>query len=276
MNANRQAEIVGRIRSALEAAREIFRRFTPGEIEAEYKAGLDPVTDADRALDAALRAELQRENEGWLSEESGDDFSRLDRSRVWIVDPLDGTREFVAGIPEFCTSVAMAENGRVIAGGICNPATDEVFLGSLDGGLTYNGKPARTSVCNSLEHATILASRSETKRGEWKKFAGADFTIRPMGSVAYKLALVAAGLADATFTLVPKHEWDVAGGAALVESAGGVVRTLTGEPLLCNNRSVLISGLLACGTGLLQPLSEIVQRAHAASVFRRKAHNTVQ
>ena len=248
-----------RIHFALEAAREIFQRFTPGEIAAEYKSGHDPVTEADRAVDAALRKELLRDGEGWLSEESADDFLRLKRNRVWIVDPLDGTREFVEGIPEFCTSVALVEDGRAVAGGICNPATNEVFLGSLDSGVTYNGKAAHASTRQSLAGATILASRSETKRGEWKRFGAANFTVRPMGSVAYKLALVAAGLADATFTLVPKHEWDVAGGAALVESGGGVVRLLTGEPLRCNNRDVLISGLLACGAGLLGPLQEVTR-----------------
>ena len=117
-----------------------------------------------------LRQELLREGEGWLSEESVDDFSRLEKKRVWIVDPLDGTREFVAGIPEFCVSVAMVEDGIPVAGGICNPATNEIFLGSLDSGVTYNGKPARASQRTSLEGAVILASRSETKRGEWKRF----------------------------------------------------------------------------------------------------------
>ncbi len=85
------------------------------------------------------------------------------------------------------------------------------------------------------------------KRGEWKQFESADFTTRPMGSVAYKLGLVAAGRADVTFTLVPKHEWDVAAGAALVLSAGGFVRTLENTDLKCNQKNPLISGLIAGG-----------------------------
>jgi len=254
MNPRSQVEILERIRSALEAARVIFRRFTPGEIEAEYKSGHDPVTEADTAVDTVLRKELLRDDEGWLSEESVDDRTRLEKNRVWVVDPLDGTREFVAGIPEFCVSVAMVESGRAVAGGICNPATGEIFLGSLDSGLTYNGKPARASQRSRLEGAVILASRSETKRGEWKQFERAAFQVRPMGSVAYKLALVSAGLADATFTLTPKHEWDVAAGAALVESAGGSVRTLDNQPLRCNQRSPLLSGLIASGRFLRDEL----------------------
>ena len=115
----------------------------------------------------------------------------------------------------------MVENGIPVAGGICNPATDELILGSRDTGVTYNGKPAQPSQRKDLHGALVLASRSEVKRGEWKQFESAEFNIRPMGSVAYKLGLVAAGHADLTFTLVPKNEWDVAAGAALVESAGG-------------------------------------------------------
>ena len=134
-----------RIQAAIEATRPVFARFTPGEIETEYKVGHDPVTEADRLLDSVLRVHLLRSGEGWLSEESADDLSRLDREWVWVVDPLDGTREFVAGIPEFCVSIAMVHHGQPVAGGIFNPASDEVFLGAVDSGVTYNGRPAGAS-----------------------------------------------------------------------------------------------------------------------------------
>ena len=109
MKESSYSSVLERINAALAAAREIFARFTPGKIETEYKSGHDPVTEADRALDEALRKNLLRDGEGWLSEESADDLTRLDRERVWVVDPLDGTREFVQGIPEFCVSIAMIE-----------------------------------------------------------------------------------------------------------------------------------------------------------------------
>src|ERR1051326_471940 len=224
------SEILSRIAAAIEEARAVFSQFTPGAIQADFKAGHDPVTEADRALDAVLRKELLREGEGWLSEESVDDFSRLEKRRVWVVDPLDGTREFVAGIPEFCVSVGLVEDGKPVAGGICNPATDEIFIGAIDSGVLYNGKPAKPSQRPTLNGALVLASRSEVKRGEWKQFEGAGLKIRPMGSVAYKLASVSSGLADVTFTLTPKNEWDVAAGVALVESAGGFVTKLDGTP----------------------------------------------
>lgn len=258
MDQHIDSEILFRIERALEAARSVLTRFTPGAVATEYKTGHDPVTEADRAVDAVLRRELLRLGEGWLSEESVDDFSRLERERVWVVDPLDGTREFVAGIPEFCVSVAMVERGLPVAGGICNPATGEIFLGSLGSGVLYNGRPARASRRTNLHGAMILASRSEVKRGEWKRFENASFTVRAVGSVAYKLALVSAGLADATFTLTPKHEWDVAAGAALVLSGGGLVSTLENAPVSCNHPSPLLSGLVACAPGLADELRTLI------------------
>lgn len=272
MNSSSQSELLQRIQTALEAARAVFSRFTPGAIAAEYKIGHDPVTEADRLVDAVLRENLLRDGEGWLSEESVDDFSRLEKSRVWIVDPLDGTREFVAGIPEFCISVALVENGHPTAGGICNPVTHEIFLASLDSGVLYNGKPAKVRTTTTLKGAVVLASRREVKQGEWKSFESCGFQIRPMGSVAYKLACVSVGLADVTFTLTPKHEWDVAAGAALVESAGGFVTTLENLPLCCNNKNPLLSGIIA-GAPLLRSelsalLSSYVQpraKLHASS-----------
>ena len=261
--------ILTRIEAALDAARVVFARFTPGAIETEYKIGHDPVTEADRAVDAVLRQNLLREGEGWLSEESVDDVSRLGKKHVWVVDPLDGTREFVAGIPEFCVSIGFVEEGRPVAGAICNPATQETVIGAIDCGVLYNGKPARPSQRTTLQGSLILASRSEVKRGEWQQFQSGDYQIRPMGSVAYKLSLVAAGLADITFTLTSKNEWDVAAGAALVQSAGGFVATLDNTPLRCNNRNPLLTGLMASGPFLSGALVAALEGHLPAAAGRR-------
>jgi myo-inositol-1(or 4)-monophosphatase len=247
-----------RIRQALQAAVAAVSHFIPGNVKAHYKPGEDPVTEADQVANDVLRKALVQDGEGWLSEESVDDRQRLEKERVWVVDPLDGTREFVAGIPEWCVSVALVENGRAIAGGVCNPATSELILGSLETGVTLNGKTVRASQKKSLAGALVLASRSEVKRGEWDRFQGAPFTIRPLGSVAYKLALVAAGRADATWTLVPKHEWDVAAGVALVEAAGGFVRDVKNAAVKFNSASALLSGLVAGGPGLREPIGSIL------------------
>ena len=237
---------LARIQAGLEAAMKVLHGFRAGVVRAEAKSGgRGPVTEADRAVDEVLARVLPREGEGWLSEESGDDPSRLSRHRVWAVDPLDGTREFVEGVPEWCVSVGLVEGGRAVAGGIANPATGELVLGALGHGVTYNGRSARVSGRRDVLGAVVLASRSEVSRGDWDRYKGAPFTVKPVGSIAYRMALVAAGLADATWTLAPKHEWDVAAGVALVLAAGGHVRTLDGSPLVFNQPRPWLSGLAA-------------------------------
>jgi myo-inositol-1(or 4)-monophosphatase len=236
---------LSRIESALGAAVQVLKRYTPGAIEADDKGGGDPVTEADRATDELLREMLPQGDEGWLSEETADDPIRLSKERVWIVDPLDGTREFVAGIPEWCVSVALVVEGRAVAGGIANPATGETILGAEGRGVTLNGTPVRISDRTSLDGAVVLGSRSEVKRGEWDRFGDAPFKMVPMGSVAYKLSLVAAGKADATWTLVPKHEWDIAAGVALIQAVGGEVYTLDGNPPRFNRPEPKVTGLVA-------------------------------
>jgi myo-inositol-1(or 4)-monophosphatase len=248
-----------RIQQALQEAQTALSAFVSGAVDAQHKSGgRGPVTEADRLVDRILRESLVRNGDGWLSEESADDLQRLEKKHVWVVDPLDGTREFVEGIPEWSVSIALVENGRAVAGGICNPATGETFLASLETGLTCNGVPARVSTRTKLEGATVLASRSEVRRGDWKQFERQAFTVRPMGSVAYKLARVAAGLEDATWTLCPKNEWDVAAGVALIEAAGGIVRTLDNEPRMFNCKTTLMSGLVASGPALRDEITALL------------------
>ncbi len=243
-----------KISHALELARETVSKYTSGKIEATLKDGGDPVTEADIELDKVLREALLEEGEGWLSEETVDSPERLNKKRVWIVDPIDGTREFVKGIDEWCISIGLVEDGKPIAGGICNPAADELFLGSIETGVTLNGKKVSTSKKKDLKGATVLASRSEVGRGEWDSFIDGTMEIIPTGSVAYKLARVAAGLDDITFTLVPKNEWDIAAGVALVIAAGGKLIEKEKAPLIFNRPKTLISGLIASGPNLFEPL----------------------
>jgi myo-inositol-1(or 4)-monophosphatase len=242
-------EILERIRRGLEAAGEVLADFTPGEIEARKKAGGDPVTEADLAVNRRLHEILPEPGEGWLSEETRDDARRLDCRTVWVVDPIDGTREFVMGLPEWCVSIGWVEDGSAVAGGIYNPAAGNLILGSAITGVTLNGEPVGRRSTPSLADALVLASRSEVGRGEWQDYEGREFTVRAMGSVAYKLGLVAAGLADATWTLVPKHEWDVTAGAALVGAAGGrVFIPDAGEPTF-NNANPKLPGFVALAAG---------------------------
>lgn len=247
-----------RIAEALEAAAEVLAPFVGQPHRPDRKGGGDPVTEADRRVDELLRRLLPEPGEGWLSEETTDDPSRLSRRRVWVVDPVDGTREFVTGIPEWCVSVGLVEDGEAVAGGIHNPATGETFVGAVGAGLTFNGEVAGPTSRDHLAEALVLASRSEVGRGEWDRFGDAPFHVQPMGSIAYKLARVAAGLADATWTLVPKHEWDVAAGVALVRAGQGAAVLSTGVEPRFNRPIPRLEGIVASGPHLMSRLQELL------------------
>jgi myo-inositol-1(or 4)-monophosphatase len=247
---NDRSADLARIEAALELAGKILEDFQPGAVAADSKPNSDPVTEADLAVDAALRQALVEEGEGWLSEETADDPKRLGSHRVWVVDPLDGTREFVAGLPEWCVSIGLIEGGRAVAGGIYNPAAGFLALGAEGSGCRLNGQEVTVSSTRRLEGALVLASRSEVGRGEWSRWRGGPARIEAMGSVAYKLGRVACGLADATWTLVPKHELDVAAGVALIAAAGGEAATTSGEHPRFNQPHPWLAGLVASGPGL--------------------------
>jgi len=248
---------LGRIEAALDAAERVLVDFTPGSVECSYKEGDDPLTEADLAVDDVLRTVLPRPGEGWLSEETADDRTRLGRERVWIVDPIDGTREFVAGVPEWCVSIALIADGAPVAGGIMNPATGERIVGAVEEGVRYQGdRPAVAA--QSLDGALVGASRSERGRGEWERFEGQPFEIVPMGSVAYKIALVAAGRLDATWTLCPKNEWDLAGGAALLAAAEKWCALRDGSQPAWNKKDPLVPGFIVSSAALRDEVAALV------------------
>jgi myo-inositol-1(or 4)-monophosphatase len=232
--------------AALAAGEILQRYFRDGGYQIDSKGRNNPVTTADFEADSELKQILRDAFPayGWLSEETADNDERLTRERVWIVDPLDGTKEFIKGIPEFVVAIALAEHGVPVLGVSYNPIKQELFSGMPGAGCFLDGKPVTVSSTSTLEHSTILASRSETARGEWKAYEG-RVTVRPIGSVAYKLALVAAGQADATFTLTPKSEWDIASGVALIIAAGGRVTDLNGGEVRFNHRDVKTPGFVA-------------------------------
>src|SRR5580658_6028085 len=147
MTKDARASILGRSEEALNAAIRVISPFLLVTPKVEFKSGNDPVTEADRIVNRVLREALLQDGEGWLSEESADDLSRVGNERLWVVDPIDGTREFISKIPEWCISVGYIEAGRAVAGGICNPATDEVFLGALGAGVKLNGQSVGVSRC---------------------------------------------------------------------------------------------------------------------------------
>ena len=150
-----------RIAEGLRRAATALEPFTPGRTAYSMKDHDDPVTAADLAVDAVLRDFLPSAGEGWLSEETRDDQRRLACSRVWIVDPVDGTKEFVAGIPEWCVSIGLVEEGRPVAGGLVNPIAGQTILGAEGLGVTLNGERACPRSLSALVGVEVLSSRSE-------------------------------------------------------------------------------------------------------------------
>ncbi len=247
-------------KSAAIAAGEILRsHYHERGFEVNHKGKDNPVTTADFEADHKLKELLHGgfPEYGWLSEETADDGARLKHDRVWIVDPLDGTKEFIKGIPEFVVAIALAEHGIPVLGVTYNPIKHELFSCARGTGVHLDGTPAQVTARATLTDATVLASRSETSRGEWKAYEG-KIKVNAIGSVAYKLALVAAGRADATFTLTPKSEWDVASGTALVLEAGGRVTGLDGSELRFNQKSVRLSGFVASNGKLHDAIDRMI------------------
>jgi len=253
-------------RRAARAAGDILRgHWRRGDYQIGSKGKDNPVTQADLEADRALKRLLHDPfpEYGWLSEETADSEARLKCRRVWIVDPLDGSKEFIQGIPEFCVAVALVEEGHPVLGVTYNPITREMFWSARGMGCHLNTEAVRVTRTRVLRRANVLASRSETARGEWEVFHG-RLKVSPTGSVAYKLALVGAGKGDATFTRSPKSEWDIASGAALLAEAGGTMTDIHGTMIRFNQRRVKVAGRIADNTVLHEQLIKIAPHPERA------------
>lgn len=245
---------------ALEAARAagaIAMRAFRTDQHVEYKSEGQPVTAADRAADASVRRILldATPDYGWLSEESVDDPARLHKRRVWIVDPIDGTASFVAGRPEFTISIGLVEDHLPVIGVIFNPATDECFHAVRNGGAWHEQK--RLQVRPPDRGRILAASRNEIREGDFVRFP--EYELLPVGSTAYKMTRVAAGLADAFVSRGPKGEWDVCAGDLIVTEAGGVVSDIEGSPLRYNRPNPSVNGTIAAASTILHDL--LVERS---------------
>lgn len=229
------------------AAGDVVMSYYQSSYDVKDKAPDNPVTEADLASDTLLKERLLAllPEAGWLSEETRDNPDRLDKKYLWCVDPIDGTKEFIMGIPEFTISVALVEDGLPILAVIYNPDTKELYHAAKGEGFYFNEERHCASERTELSGATIIdASRSERKRGEFAPFED-DMTIRTMGSVAYKLARVAAGQCDATWSRGPKNEWDICAGVLLVQEAGGVAVDLSNRPMTFNQSHPKVNGIIA-------------------------------
>jgi len=251
----------------VEAAREAgaaIRGFFQDEYNVTYKGKDNPLTDADLAANDVIERRLRHAlpDTGWLSEESADDAVRLGKSACWIVDPLDGTREFTLGIPEFVVSIAYVVGDSAKIGVLYNPIKEELFTGIVGEGAWFNGESMRVTTHEQVDGARIVCSRTEAGKGwfdPWKD----QLELQPVGSVAYKLGLVAAGKAEASFTTRPRNAWDIAGGVAVIEAAGGRSSDRLGQPYRFNQAKVLKDGVCATNGVLHQPILDIMKEQSA-------------
>lgn len=227
-------------------AGDVIMSYYQSSFDVTDKKPDNPVTDADYAADNLLKEELTTllPEAGWLSEETVDSPERLSKKLAWVVDPLDGTKEFVMGIPEFSVSVGLVEDGQPILGVIYNPASNELYYGEKGGGVYFNGQKTPTSNRTELAGSVVDASRSERKRGEFEPFEEL-VEVRTMGSIAYKLARVAIGQCDASWSRGPKNEWDICAGVLLIQENGGTVVNLDNHPFTFNNPKTLVNGIIA-------------------------------
>ena len=220
--------------------------------------GAGPVTEADIAVNEMLEARLRaaRPDYGWLSEESEDSAERLGRERVFIIDPLDGTRSFAEGADSWAHSLAVAERGEIVAAVIYLPARDRLYAARRGGGATLNGVPIRASDRAVLEEATILAAKPNLRARHWRGGRVPRFSRAYRPSLAYRLALVAQGRFDGMLTLRPSWEWDVAAGALILREAGALCTDRSGAALRFNNPNPKVDGVIAAGAAIHRQLRD--------------------
>ncbi len=232
-------------------AGEIARAYFDGPNKIWDKGRDDPVTEADLAVDTYLRETLTaaRPDYGWLSEETEDTPDRLQKSRLFVVDPIDGTRAFIAGEATWAHSMAVVENGRPTAGVVYLPIKDRLYAASAGDGATLNGLPLAASPKPHATSARVLASRPALEPRHWPGgVPEISRHFRP--SLAYRLSLVGEGRFDGMLTLRDSWEWDIAAGALIASEAGATVTDRHGGALQFNNAHPVTSGVLAASPGV--------------------------
>ena len=233
--------------------------FQTSKYKIKDKSFNNPVTTADHQANKVIKDILFQSNSsyGWLSEETVDSDDRLANDYVWIVDPIDGTKEFIEGVPQFSISIALVHLGEPIIGVIYNPSTNELFSASKNMGSFYNGE--RVKCLDQNKESIALVSRSEVKRGLWDEYKNNFKDLRPIGSVAYKLGLIGAGKGDIFATLRPKNEWDICAGHCIINESGGALFDLHGKLIKYNQKKTLIqSGLIAGSKNKVKSLLKII------------------
>jgi myo-inositol-1(or 4)-monophosphatase len=237
--------------------------------EVHTKKDRSPVTTADLEVERILQA-MQRKyfpGDGWLSEESPDDRTRLSRARVWIVDPIDGTKAYVNRKPEFCISAALVEQGLPVLAAVFNPSTDELFTAIKGHGLRLNGSPLATAGMHDAL-PIVMVNPWELRNGRWDGLDG-QVHCRPMYSIANALTLVAAGRVQATITAEPENEWDLAAAVLLTQEAGGAIHDAAGRSFCFNQPKPRFRGVVAVARGTDDGLHRLLQTCVGRAAGRK-------
>jgi myo-inositol-1(or 4)-monophosphatase len=246
---NYDAELSAAEKAAQEAGDVVMGLFK-GKYDVHEKSKNNPVTTADLEANRIIREKIDSvfPGDGWLSEEDLDSSRRLKCSRVWVVDPIDGTREFIEGIPQFAISIAFVLDGVPKVSVVFNPAEKQFYKAAVGRGAFLNDRAIRVTPRNAIDGALLLVSRSEPQ----KKFqAFVDrCEIKPVGSIAYRLARVAGGDGDATITFRTIHEWDICAGVLMVLEAGGKVVDGSGAVMTFNRQLPKHRGVIASNGNL--------------------------
>jgi myo-inositol-1(or 4)-monophosphatase len=251
-----------RLADAVREAGALAHRMFGGTVKSWTKGKDSPVCEADIAVNELLHARLNGAGFGWLSEESVDDPQRLAARRIWVVDPIDGTRAYLAGLPDWTIAAALVEDGRPVAAAICAPVADELFTAVAGGGARCNGRAIAATGGEALAGARLAGPRHYLQGLEQ---AGHAIVAMPrIASLALRLTRVAQGTLDAALASDNSHDWDLAAADLLVHEAGGLLTTLSGRGLIYNQAKPVHDALLAAGRSRHRQLIELVGAAAAS------------
>lgn len=245
---------------AARAAGSIVMGLYKGKYDIQEKTKNNPVTTADLEANRKIR-DIIRETfpqDGWLSEEDKDGSHRLRSSRVWVIDPIDGTKEFIEGVPQFAVSIGFVVDGRPKVAVVYNPAKERFYQAAAGQGAYLNGNLIRVTSRQEIQGALLLVSRSEPKR-KFQVFVDLC-EVKPVGSIAYRLAKVAGGDGDGTVTFRSIHEWDICAGVLIVEEAGGTAVDGSGNQLTFNRQELRHRGVVAGNEMLTRGLQGLIQK----------------
>jgi myo-inositol-1(or 4)-monophosphatase len=231
------------VREAGALALSLFRT----ELKNWIKGASSPVSEADIAVNDLLEQRLRSATPdyGWLSEESADDQSRLGKRLVWIVDPIDGTRSYLAGREDWCVSVALVENASPVLAAVFAPSSEEFFFAARGQGTTRNGVAVRATAGTDLEFFRMAGPKPLLQR---LSPSAHEVTLHPrIGSLALRLCRVAHGELDAAFAGGNSHDWDLAAANLIVQEADGKMTALSGDAIEYNRRELAHGVLVAAG-----------------------------